>query len=479
MRVIVVGAGEVTRELLGRLGKAWEVCVVDPSEAALAELRRERSVEVLTGDGSSRVVLEQAGLDDADGVIANTLDDDRNIEICRVALAAGVPRVAAVADKASRLSDYSELGIPALSPSRLAARQLEPHLELSRVTSKAFAQGKVEASEFRVTPNSPVRGMSVEELNGAGRTVAAILRDGNVLIPNGAKGITLDNDDLVTVVGSATELPGLIRGFTEGRARFPLDHGKRVAVVLASESDMGKAYAEAITITRYSNASSMLVIHPAGEDGEGIPAEVRSLLEGATLAAEGVEVERRASASPRKELKELPERESVGVIVVSAPKSDSRFGYLGANGPLKIARDTDTPVMFARGRHSYERIVVAARRSPSGEAAARAAIDIAELSGAELVALAVTEPAFVAGPDALEEAREAIRWVREQAALQGVDVRGESGEGNPIQPFLDLTKDASLLVLGSSESTFPFASRLANRLVHRSRASVLVVPALA
>ncbi|MDH3426624.1 MAG: NAD-binding protein, partial [Acidimicrobiia bacterium] len=97
LNLIVVGSGGTTRQLLGRLGESWEVTVIDVDADRLARAEKVRPVELVEGDGSSRVVLERAGLDNADALVAATADDDANLEACRIASETGLLRVFAVA----------------------------------------------------------------------------------------------------------------------------------------------------------------------------------------------------------------------------------------------------------------------------------------------------------------------------------------------------------------------------------------------
>ena len=77
MKVIIVGAGGTTRDLLRRLSPSWEVVVVDTDAERLALAAAVREVETFTGDGSSRVVLDRLPLDEARR--AHELMDNRAI----------------------------------------------------------------------------------------------------------------------------------------------------------------------------------------------------------------------------------------------------------------------------------------------------------------------------------------------------------------------------------------------------------------
>ena len=77
---------------------------------------------------------------------------------------------------------------------------------------------------------------------------AAILRDNELIVPHG--NTVLRTDDRVTVVGAAADFSLIVRTFTAGAARFPLDFGKRVAVILDSRADLDGPVGEAINLTR-------------------------------------------------------------------------------------------------------------------------------------------------------------------------------------------------------------------------------------
>lgn len=479
MRLLVVGAGDVTRELLKRIGEAWDVTIVEADASRVEALRGVRVFEAFEGDGSSSVALERAGLEDADALLAATEDDDVNLEACRIARARKVRRVLAVAADPARAPEFRDLSVPVLSAAALAGRELEHLLQARAVSSKTFAEGKVEAMEFTVAASSPVRGMPIGELNGPAMRVVALLRDGT--LASLEDGIELAPGDLVTVIGPAADLPSLVQTFTSGTPRFPVDFGKRVAVALEGSEEEQPVLREAVLVTRNSRATSLDVLHPGvterlqeDEDGgEDVPKAIRRLVD---AESEGVEVGYRRSRRPDEDLLRLPETESVGVIVLSPPSG--LLAGLRIRRLLRTCRETGTPILFARGRRSHDRIVAAARRSRPGRAAARAAIGLAELGKGHLTALAVEDPEFIGGPAAAEEAQRAVEWVVAEASIHGLEADALIRTGNPVHAFLEVSHTADLVVLGLQEARIPvLGSTLVTRIVRDAVPSVLVVPA--
>ena len=176
MRLIVVGARGATRDLLRRLGERWEATVVDPDIDLLARAANVREIDQVVGDGSSRVILSRARIGDVDAIVAATGDDDVNLEVCRLGIEAGLVRVIAVAVDPERLAAYRDLGVAAFAPDSLAARRLETQLEPRRVSSVAFADGRAEAIEVRITDDSPVRGLALKDLHSESWLVATVGR---------------------------------------------------------------------------------------------------------------------------------------------------------------------------------------------------------------------------------------------------------------------------------------------------------------
>ncbi|MDX1689495.1 MAG: NAD-binding protein [Acidimicrobiia bacterium] len=477
MKAIVVGAGGATRALLRRLGDIWDATVIDIDADRLTHAKQARDIATLQGDGSSRVVLERAGIADADALVAATNDDDVNLAVCELGKEYGLLRIAAVVYDPDRLGEYRALHVPAFAPANLAARQLELSLEPRRVSSTAFAHGRAEAIEFEIAPDSPVRGQSLRDLASQSWLVAAILRDDRLIVPHG--NTVLETGDLVTVVGAASDFSLLVRTFTAGQARFPLDWGQSVTAVLTSRADLEGPITEAISLTRNSQASSMLIVHRDIGDirDEGEAAEVEEMLVEIDEMAEGVEVRRRpVSGAPMKGLADVLAEESTGVVVIDAP-SGGLFRRFRATSALRLAQRLQRPVLFSRSSHPYEQIVAPARDSNPGWAAARAAIDLAAFGKAELTGVAAVPPVFITGADGRDAALRALIRLREEAAVQGVPVRRRLRQGNPVRILDEAADSGDLVVVGMPErgASF-FRPGIVGLLLTRASTSTLVVP---
>jgi trk system potassium uptake protein TrkA len=85
MKIIIVGAGQVGGTLAENLvGENNEISVVDVDNDKLRELQDKMDLQVINGQGCHPEVLLNAGVEDADMVIAVTSDDATNMITCQI-----------------------------------------------------------------------------------------------------------------------------------------------------------------------------------------------------------------------------------------------------------------------------------------------------------------------------------------------------------------------------------------------------------
>jgi trk/ktr system potassium uptake protein len=477
MKIILVGAGATTREVLRRLGDQWEVAVVDTDLRRFDRIGEIREFEAIVGDGSSELVLSRAGLEEAHAVVAATGYDDVNLACIKIAVEAGVIRVVGTAIDPSRSDEYTDAGAHVVAPSALAARQVEISLEPRRVASTAFAGGKAEAIEFYIGPDTPVAGKRLRDLHSETWVIAAVLRDDRLIVPHG--GTQILAGDRVTVVGSAADFAAIIATFTSGESRFPEGYGRRVAVAIESEADIASAGLTAVEMVRSTRADSLLVVQPDTGRDTGRQAELDALVGSLIVEADGIDVEVRATTEKvlMNGLAAVSGEESVGLIVARAPTRGGLLGRLQAVRVLNVLGSVGVPVMFVSHTASFNETYVLSTRSLGGEAAARVAIDLAKALGTELTGVGVVPPTFVAGVDEMGEARAAAAWLREEASVQSVSVHRRIRRGNPVRVIEELTGPEDLVVVPMP--TIPVhlsRSGIAAFLLGRISGPLLVVP---
>ncbi|MBP8897073.1 MAG: Trk system potassium transporter TrkA, partial [Sulfuritalea sp.] len=86
MRIIILGAGQVGASVAEALAsEANDITIVDQSREALGDIADRLDVRTLVGNGALPSVLKNAGMEDADMLVAVTQSDSTNLVACKIA----------------------------------------------------------------------------------------------------------------------------------------------------------------------------------------------------------------------------------------------------------------------------------------------------------------------------------------------------------------------------------------------------------
>jgi trk system potassium uptake protein len=188
MYVVIAGAGKVGWNLARELiAKDREVTVIEQNHQRFRFVEEELEHAVQYGDASELWVLERAGIQRADLVIAVTGDDEDNILISQVAKEKyGVERIVARVNNPRNLSTFKLLGIqPAVSATDLILRLIEHEVpEYGLVQLLALEEEHLEIIELEVGAGSEAAGKAVREIElPEGALIISVLRDGTGFVP--------------------------------------------------------------------------------------------------------------------------------------------------------------------------------------------------------------------------------------------------------------------------------------------------------
>ena len=126
MNALVIGCGRVGSSVARQLAsEGWDVTAVDEKEEALARLGEDWRGGFIVGHGMDVDVLREAGIEDADAVVAATDGDNTNIVIGQVAQKRFDNQcvVVRVLDPA-RAAFYRERGLATICPTSTAINEL-------------------------------------------------------------------------------------------------------------------------------------------------------------------------------------------------------------------------------------------------------------------------------------------------------------------------------------------------------------------
>ena len=198
MKIIIVGAGQVGGTLAENLAsEANDITVIDPDKARLSELNDRIDIRTVNGLGSYPDVLEQAGAEHADMLIAVTNSDEVNMLACQVAYSlfrtpVKISRVRAPSYlKRKKLFHNDAVPVDVLiSPEQVVTKHIKRLLEYpGALQALDFADGAVSLVAIRACKGGALVGHELSEIRkhvpNIDTRVAAIFRDGKPIIPSG------------------------------------------------------------------------------------------------------------------------------------------------------------------------------------------------------------------------------------------------------------------------------------------------------
>ncbi|MBA3436557.1 MAG: NAD-binding protein [Thermoleophilaceae bacterium] len=218
MYILIVGAGKVGWNLARELvEKENEVIAIESSRRRYEVVEEELEHSIQYGDGTELWVLERAGIERADLVIAVTGDDEDNILICQMAREKyGVERVVARCNNPRNLQHFELLGVkPAISATDLILRLIEHEVpKYGLVHLLDLKEERLEIIEMEVEEGSHADGVQVADLGlPDGSLVISILRDGGGFVPKGDSVVRAGDEVLLVLdIGLEDSVTGRFSG---------------------------------------------------------------------------------------------------------------------------------------------------------------------------------------------------------------------------------------------------------------------------
>ena len=136
MKLLIVGCGRVGSQIAADMDRSGHQVVIidrDPNQFSRAASRGVLTTDFkgdqVVGNGTDADVLRRAGIEDADGFVAVTEGDNRNILAAQVAMHVfKVPRVVARIYDPERAEAYEKLGLHTICPTIEGAKHIEKTL---------------------------------------------------------------------------------------------------------------------------------------------------------------------------------------------------------------------------------------------------------------------------------------------------------------------------------------------------------------
>lgn len=218
MNIVLVGAGRMGGEIAIRLAdEGHDITVVDNDADCLERISTSVDVMTLQGNGADYSVLTEAGVAEADLLIAVTNDDAVNMLCCLSGKKLGVKNTVARV----RTMEYfrqmvflkDELGLSlVLNPEQAAAAEISRILRFPSADKvDAFAKGRAEMVEHTIEPGCPLDGLRLDKFGTrySGILIPVVERGEQVLIPRGD--FVLQSGDVIHPVGAPSAVSAFFK----------------------------------------------------------------------------------------------------------------------------------------------------------------------------------------------------------------------------------------------------------------------------
>ena len=246
MNIIIAGGGKVGFTLARQLSaEKHDITLIDSDQQVLHSGMERFDVMAVHGNCASMETLLQAGVKEAELLIAATNADEVNLLCCTTAHGIN-PKLHTIArirnpeytEQIYTMRDVFALSM-AVNPEKQAAVEIERLLKYPGFLRRdTFAKGRAEIVELRIEASSKLCNVSLSDLHSVAKCkvlVCAVLRNGNAVAPSGS--FVLREGDRIFVTAPTENLTALLKNLgiiTRKARRVILCGGGRVSYYLAA-----------------------------------------------------------------------------------------------------------------------------------------------------------------------------------------------------------------------------------------------------
>lgn len=205
MFIIVVGGGKVGYYLIKDLLEAGqEASIVEKDKLKADNLTEILGGIVIYGDGCDPLIMEKAGVERADMIVAVTGDDEDNLVICQIAKNKfNVPFVMAKVNNPKNETTFKMLGIDeTISSTNIILSLIEQEVAYKGILTSLpiCRRAGVKIIEAMVKADSPLNKKSIKNLNLPPNTlITGVVRNDEWIVPDGNFVVEVDDMLIFTI----------------------------------------------------------------------------------------------------------------------------------------------------------------------------------------------------------------------------------------------------------------------------------------
>ncbi len=239
MKIVIVGCGNVGSAIVEQLsGEGHEITIIDEKQDLVSDMVNSYDLLGIVGNGAVYSVQMEAGVNEADLLIAVTGKDELNLLCCLIARKAGVHHTIARVSNPVYYKEIAyikeELGLSlVINPELAVAGEISRLLKFpSALKIDTFAKGRVELVKYRIHEDSLLCNMQLKEVRfkfASDVLICVVERGDEIFIPDG--NFTLLAEDEITIIASSTRIASFFR-----KIKVPTMRAKDVMIIGGGET---------------------------------------------------------------------------------------------------------------------------------------------------------------------------------------------------------------------------------------------------
>ena len=483
--IVVIGAGNIGRELLSKLSRDFDITCVDSNpqaEAVVTALRGKERTKVVIGDATSRLVLEQAGIEESEAVLITTTTERINLEVARVLHDHFEPRrVISVAITDEGAAELTGLGVEVKNIFTASANDIRNLIEHQAKTAHGIGIGRNEILEVEIHPNSRLRNRPLGYIAPIRWNIGIIYRDGNIVIPKPET--VLKEKDKVIVLGDPAVLKTVAEMLTSEFERFPMEFGTSLAMYMSGK-ETGAFFEEAAYVRSVFQLDKVHMVY--SDRAEKLIEQHEEIAIKYSLGETNKVV---SSLSPVEAMKSLAVSGArMGMVIVSkGTLIPPKFPFYTATRKLSLSslvRSAKCPVILAQGTHPYSSLLVPALIDFDFRHLVDKSIEISQTIATEVSVIANRPSEYIATEEESQDFEEAKKMISNIGLLHKKKLDLQVLTGNPVHEISRRLPEYNLLVLGadswSGKDFFHsiLSPDVAWHILKRSGITTLILPAI-
>ena len=288
MKVVIIGAGEVGFNVASRLvNENKDVVVIDKNHEAIRRVSDNIDAQVVTGSGSSPIALAEAGIKDAEIVLAVTNSDETNLVACLVAdmLSPSTKKLARIRNADfdqyhDNFRKYAPHIDTLINPEIEVVKTIDRMMNMPGVVDVGeFADGRIKFIAILLDKDARLAGTRLSELSSISEKqrplIVAVIREEKLIIPSGDD--TLLAGDLIYFICEEKKLLDTLTVFdkyAEPVERVLIIGGGKIGTRLARLLDEKPVYTKIIEknpdrcAKLAERLNKVVVLHGDGSDQE-------------------------------------------------------------------------------------------------------------------------------------------------------------------------------------------------------------------